>query len=52
VRVVGVEGGLAIQSPGGVAVSMTPFFTSQVYVSDALANRVDIVAGVTRLAGD
>jgi hypothetical protein len=51
-RAIGAAGGLSIQSPGGVAVSMTPFFTSVLYASDAAASKIDIVAGVSRLGGD
>jgi hypothetical protein len=51
-RTVGAEGGLSIQSPGGVAVSMTPFFPSELYVSDAAASKIDIIVRVSRLGGD
>jgi hypothetical protein len=51
IRVIGVQGGRTVQSPGGVAVTATPYFTSRLYVSDAAGNQVDVVAGVSRLAG-
>ncbi len=51
-RTIGVQGGLTIQSPGGVAVQATPFFTSQLYISDTGTSRIDVVATISRLAGE
>jgi hypothetical protein len=33
-------------------VAPSAYFTSQVYISDAAANRIDVVTGVSRLGGD
>jgi hypothetical protein len=51
-QTIGVQGGLTIQSPGGVAAAKTAFFTSTLYVADTAGSRVDIVGTVSRLAGD
>ena len=51
-RVIGAVGGLAIQSPGGVAATRTPYFTSQLYIADTAGSRIDVVGSVSRLTGD
>ncbi len=48
-QILGPQGGLALQSPQGVAVTRTPYFTSQLFVADVSGNVVDIVGGVNRL---